>query len=109
MRHVWLVSGAVLILAAFVLLGPPGVWYRLRYGRPLLTTEKYNDSSRLVREGMSFDEVRRALGDPHEIERNHDGSTSWRYRVRSSFSPLEEGFLGIEFGLDGRMTGTWIP
>jgi hypothetical protein len=103
------VGGAVLILGAFVLFGRPGVWYQLRYGRPLMTTEKYLESNRLIKQGMTFDEVRTALGEPHEEFSNHDGTTSWRYFVPSSLSPIMDGFLGVEFGREGHMTGSWIP
>jgi hypothetical protein len=85
------------------------VWYRFRYGRPLLSTREYLESYPKIEKGMSFDEVRAAIGPPHEAWSNSDGSTSWRYYVPSSLSPLVDGCFGVEFDQDGRMTMDWIP
>jgi hypothetical protein len=57
---------------------------------------------------MTFDEVRSELGEPHE-KLVGDRSTSWRYYVRSSFSPFINGFFAIEFDRNGRMISYWIP
>jgi outer membrane protein assembly factor BamE (lipoprotein component of BamABCDE complex) len=83
--------------------------YRFRYGRPLLTTAEYLESYQKVKNGMTFEEVRNAIGDPHEMFSNHDGSTSWSYYVPSSFSPIEDGLFTVEFDAKGRMTSYWIP
>jgi hypothetical protein len=86
-----------------------GGWYRVYYGRPRLTTKEYLESHGKLRKGMTFDEVRNAIGEPHKKWSNFDGSTSWRYYVPSSFSPIEDGFFGVEFDANGRMVGDWIP
>jgi hypothetical protein len=96
-----------LTLAAFCIL--PSETYRLRYGRPLLTTREYLDSYHKVKEGMTFDEVENAIGAPHEKIARIDGATTWRYYVPSSFSPVVDGLFSIEFDANGRMNSYWIP
>lgn len=84
----------------------PSIVFRLQYGREPLSIELYNKSFDLIKEGMTFDEVRAVYGEPHEKHPNNPqvGGEDWIYWT----STLKIGYLGIMFGPDGRVTGTWI-
>jgi hypothetical protein len=94
----------VLILPVCAVCILPGEVCRLRYGRPLLTFNEWQEFYRRIKPGMTFVEVQKNVGDPHEIKRSPNGaSIRWVYYVRSSLSPVIDGFVIIEYDRDGRV------
>src|SRR5262245_24374103 len=93
---------AAVVLSCCVL---PDLLFRVKYGRPPLSAEKYRTS--LVTGGMTADEVRAALGEPHEIHPavSPEDEEVWFYHT----DLLGPSSLGVNFGPDKRVTGTWIP
>jgi outer membrane protein assembly factor BamE (lipoprotein component of BamABCDE complex) len=89
---------AALVLAACLL---PPVLVRLVHGRGPLTAEQFKASGGI--EGKTTEEVRALLGEPHERDVERDGSQRWYYWQDS----YGIHYLGVEFGPDGRVTGTW--
>jgi outer membrane protein assembly factor BamE (lipoprotein component of BamABCDE complex) len=72
--------------------------FRLNYGSYPLSGNPYGK----VKEGMSADDVRAALGDPHNRETRGDDGEGWYY-YQDSF---QIGWFCVDFGLDGRVKGT---
>jgi hypothetical protein len=94
---------AGICLLAYIL---PSACFRLRYDQPPLSGEKYRSSGVTVKEGMSSEEVIAALGQPHrrQPDSGPDGGERWIYYTDA----LEDGYLGIHIGPDGRVTWRWI-
>jgi hypothetical protein len=99
-RRKWpglLLIGAGVLLPVLCCNGP-GALFRLRYSTPPLG--RY--PSGVVQTGMSADEVRALLGDPHQI---HDGDpqrVTWIY-YRDS---MELGWFMVTFSPDGKVAHT---
>jgi hypothetical protein len=84
----------------------PSIAFRLEYGRPPLAEEKYDTSLETVKPGMTFDEVRAVLGEPHEkypSSRDDEGEV-WLYWTDS----IKLGYLGVQFSKEGRVLSQWI-
>jgi outer membrane protein assembly factor BamE (lipoprotein component of BamABCDE complex) len=98
-------SGFVFLTALSCIL--PRVIFESHYGRPPLSAQEYLDTAWKVKTGMTADEVRQAIGEPHkEIpDRNDRRRIDWFYYTDS----FEYGFFGVSFGQDGRVSHTWIP
>jgi hypothetical protein len=85
----------------------PGIIFRLQYGRPPLAAEKYRTSLETIKPGMTFDEVRALLGEPHEKYTRHrddDWGETWIYWT----DPFGAGYLGVQFSKEGRVLHQWI-
>ena len=83
----------------------PDLVFRWEYGRPPLAKEKFDTSLKTVKPGMTFDQVRAALGEPHEKYQDPgDGGEVWVYRTE----PLRLGGLYIQFSKDGLVLRKWI-
>ena len=77
--------------------------FRLQYGRGPLSVELYQASRTSTMQGMTQEEVRARLGEPHEVYDKWDGEASWIYYTDT----FGHGYLGIRFGPDGRVVRVW--
>ncbi len=75
----------------------PSLLFRQHYGSFPLSGNPYTR----VKEGMSADEVRASLGNPHNRDERDDGE-GWYYYQDS----LEICWFCVDFGPDGRVKGT---
>jgi outer membrane protein assembly factor BamE (lipoprotein component of BamABCDE complex) len=102
---VCVLSGFVFLTALSCLL--PRVIFESHYGRPPLSTQEYRDTAWKVKIGMTADEVRQGIGEPHEQRPyvNNPGQIDWFY-FNDSFAI---GFFCVSFEKDGRVRNTWIP
>jgi hypothetical protein len=76
----------------------PNILARCMYGRFLLLM----DPSVRIAKGMSMEEVKANLGDPHEHFRGHEGER-WFYYV----APFGIGYWGIDFDTDERVVSIY--
>ena len=106
MQKRYLLVGCVILMltTVFACLLMPGEICHIRYGRPLLSFAEGRDCHRRVKQGMTFNEVRTTLGDPHEIQMKGDGSIYWLYYARSTLSPFIDACVCIDFDHEGRVT-----
>ena len=85
----------------------PSACFRLRYGQPPLSGEKYRSSSATVKEGMSSEDVIAILGNPHRRVpyTGREGGERWYYYADA----LEAEMRAIHIGPDGRVLSQWSP
>lgn len=94
-------SGVVLLLACVTVplscWFAPGHLFRTRHGNDPLGHYPIG----VVKEGMTRDEVRGLLGNPHQVHSLH-GEESWSYYL----DPFGIDWFGVSFGPDGRVIST---
>jgi hypothetical protein len=95
-------NGLLLILASglvslFCCLGP-SLMVRLVYGNFPIGSYPNNK----IMQGMSMDEVKLILGNPH-VQSNHGDEDRWIYYIDS----FGMGWFGVNFGVDGKVTATY--
>lgn len=88
-----------LLLAACLI---PPVMFRLTHGRGPLSWEEYRQAGNA--RGLTADQLRELLGEPHLRYDEADGEESWYYWGDS----YGFGYVGIRFGRDGQVIYTWI-
>jgi outer membrane protein assembly factor BamE (lipoprotein component of BamABCDE complex) len=76
----------------------PNVFCRIQHGNWLAGSE-----IKKVKEGMTQEEVEALLGPPHNRHDEGGGHESWTYYTH----PFGFFYDGIQFGPDGRVSGTW--
>jgi hypothetical protein len=105
--HASIAVAALFVISIVSLCIVPGLIFRSHYGRAPLTVQEYHDTAWKVKVGMTADEVRAAIGTPHEIVPCNmaEGATTWYYYTDS----FAFGFFGVNFNADGRVISSWIP
>jgi hypothetical protein len=95
-------SGVALILAGLVLPAccctAPSALFRLHHDTPPLG----HYPSGVVKEGMSSDEVRALLGNPHQVSNTDPQRVTWLYWLDA----IELGWFMVVFGPDGKVAHT---
>ena|ERR1022692_4510926 len=107
MQKRWRLIVFSLIIGAIVITGTTIVFRRPSEGRPLLEYEEWNNALRVTKKGMTPDEVRAAIGEPHDRRLNKDDTSSWLYYCRSSFSPFIDGCVDVVFDSRGLVKGVY--
>ena len=104
LTKLYLLTIAVLVLGLCLI---PRLVFRIKYDDPPLPVEKYLNSHATVTDGMTMEDVRAVLGNPHEKTPNfmYEGDEAWFYYTDS----LGWNYLGIRFGPDKRVASQWIP
>ena len=87
----------MVILLPFSCCSGPGILFRLYHGKPPLEQKP----SVFAIRGWSIDQVRTALGEPHEV-RQQNGRLYWKYWQDS----IEFDSFLVEFGKDGNVIST---
>jgi hypothetical protein len=108
----WIVKVAIAVAACFgIVVGSccvmPSLIFRSKYGRAPLTVQEYRETAWKVKKGMTANEVRAAIGAPHEIvpDNREEGATTWYYYTNA----FAFGFFGVNLDAGSRVTSSWIP
>lgn len=77
----------------------PSVIFRLQFDNPPVREQKRDE----IKDGMTAEEVRSHLGNPHQVNGRGSNRECWLYYSDA----MQLGWFGVSFGNDGKVSGTY--